>query len=118
VFYYRIQSPVILIEFDPLGRSNDYYQGDTGPQRACATIVRIPHGNDSRRDLLAEHYAASLHHARTPAAGTPIAEDGVREPPHGPWHRDSGDPEGSASNSTAPFGQHNRPDPWSGLLLS
>jgi hypothetical protein len=76
VFYYRIQSPVILIEFDPLGRSSDYYQGDTGPQRAGAHRCAYSNGNGYERDLLAEHYTTSLPHAGTPAAGTPIAEDG------------------------------------------
>ncbi len=76
VFYYRIQSPVILIEFDhqppgPLGRSSDYYQGATGPQRAhIHSIIRTPNGNDYGKDLLAEHYATSDHHTTdaTPAA--------------------------------------------------
>lgn len=69
VFYYRIQSPVILIEFDhqppgPLGQSSNYYQGATGPQRAhIHSIIRTPNGNDYGKDLLAEHYATSAHHA-------------------------------------------------------
>lgn len=77
VFYYRIQSPVVLIEFDhqepgPLGRSSDYYQGASGPQRAhIHSIIRTPNGNDYGKDLLAEHYATSDHHA-TPEA-TPLA---------------------------------------------
>ncbi len=71
VFYYRIQSPVVMIEFDhqspgPLGRSSNYYNG---PQRAHVhTIVRTPNGNDYGKDLLAEHYATGDHHAATPAA--------------------------------------------------
>lgn len=81
VFHYRIQSPVILIEFDhqepgPLGRASDYYQGATGPQRAhIDSVVRTPNGNDYGKDLLADHYATSPHHAGTPEAtpgATPV----------------------------------------------
>jgi hypothetical protein len=74
VFYYRIQSPVLLIEFDhqepgPLGRMSDFYQGATGPQRMHVhTVVRTPNGNDYGKDLLAAHYATSPHHAGTPTA--------------------------------------------------
>lgn len=75
VFYYRIQSPVLLIEFDhqapgPLGRSSDYYGGATGPQRAHVhSVVRTPNGNDYGKDLLAQHYATSAHHAGGALAG-------------------------------------------------
>lgn len=74
VFYYRIQSPVILIEFDhqspgPLGQQSDFYGGASGPQRLHVhAIVRTPNGNDYGKDLLAEHYATSPHHAGTPTA--------------------------------------------------
>ena len=61
VFYYRIHSPVILIEFDhqlPVGTPMLH------PQRApirdhIHTIVRTPNGNDYGMDLLAQHLAAS-----------------------------------------------------------
>ncbi|CAN5491835.1 hypothetical protein BH09CHL1_BH09CHL1_25940 [soil metagenome] len=77
VFYYRVQSPVILIEFDhqapgPLGRASDYYQGASGPQKMHVhTIMRTPNGNDYGKDLLAEHYATSAHHAGT-TLGMPV----------------------------------------------
>jgi hypothetical protein len=73
VFYYRVHSPVILVEFDhqppgPLGKKSDFYQGGSGPSRFhIHAVVRTPNGNDYGKDLLAEHYAASPHHA-TPAA--------------------------------------------------
>lgn len=57
VFYYRIHSPVILIEFDhqlPVGttRLND----PSKPTRDhIHTIVRTPNGNDYGKDLLAQH---------------------------------------------------------------
>ncbi len=75
VFYYRIQSPVILIEFDhqspgPLGRASDYYQGASGPQKAHVhTVMRTPNGNDYGKDLLGEHYATSAHHGGGALAG-------------------------------------------------
>jgi hypothetical protein len=59
VFYYRVHSPVILIEFDHLpgiALDNDY------PSRNhIHTVVRTPNGNDYGRDLLRQHYAR--HHA-------------------------------------------------------
>ncbi len=64
VFYYRIQSPVILIEFDhegpgPAGQA----LGSTGPSRKhIHTVVRTPNGNDYGKDLLRQHYAKSAHH--------------------------------------------------------
>ena len=69
VFYYRIHSPVILIEFDhqapgPLGQDSDFYSGSMEPSRFhIHAIMRTPNGNDYGKDLLAEHYATSPHHA-------------------------------------------------------
>ena len=59
VFYYRIQSPVILIEFDhqrpiALARSR------TPTRQHVHTVVRTPNGNDYGKDLLRQHYR--LHH--------------------------------------------------------
>jgi hypothetical protein len=55
VFYYRIQSPVILIEFD--------HQSAAGnPSRDhIHTIVRTPNGNDYGKDLLRQHYLQHPH---------------------------------------------------------
>jgi hypothetical protein len=54
-FYYRVQSPVILIEFDHqpgLALDNDF------PSRNHThTLVRTPNGNDYGKDLLRQHYA-------------------------------------------------------------
>lgn len=60
VFYYRIHSPVILIEFDhqrpiALGRSN------TPTRQHIHTVVRTPNGNDYGTDLLRQHYEAHPH---------------------------------------------------------
>jgi len=55
VFYYRIHSPVILIEFDhqlPVA-----LPGARVPGRAhIHTVVRTPNGNDYGKDLLRQHY--------------------------------------------------------------
>ncbi|HEV8020320.1 MAG TPA: DUF3500 domain-containing protein [Candidatus Lustribacter sp.] len=64
-FYYRIQSPVVLIEFDHLpGVAYDNLE----PTRAHVhTIVRTPNGNDYGSDLLRQHYAQHDHsHPDTP----------------------------------------------------
>lgn len=59
VFYYRIHSPVVLIEFDhqmPVGTLMINQPGK--PTRDhIHTIVRTPNGNDYGRDLLAQHLA-------------------------------------------------------------
>jgi hypothetical protein len=60
IFYYRIHSPVILIEFDhqiPIGTRMLNTPGQ--PTRDhIHTVVRTPNGNDYGRDLLAQHLAA------------------------------------------------------------
>ncbi len=63
VFYYRIHSPVVLIEFDhqqPVAiRSPD---GTRKPiQQHIHTVVRTPNGNDYGKDLLRQHYAQAKH---------------------------------------------------------
>jgi len=65
VFYYRIQSPVILIEFDhqmPVA-----LPGERVPSRRHVhTVVRTPNGNDYGKDLLRQHYE---RHRNDPAHG-------------------------------------------------
>jgi len=78
VFYYRIQSPMIVVEFDHLpplalrhGEPADYtYYAAPGaqPQQGRApirdhihTVVRTPNGNDYGKDLLRQHYARFSH---------------------------------------------------------
>ena len=59
-FYYRVQSPVVLIEFDH--QRGIHLQND-GPTRAhIHTVVRTPNGNDYGKDLLRQHYALASHH--------------------------------------------------------
>ena len=55
VFYYRIHSPVILIEFDH--QTPVALQGPRVPGRQHVhTVVRTPNGNDYGKDLLRQHY--------------------------------------------------------------
>ena len=57
VFYYRIHSPVVLIEFDHQRPANLRGIGANGPTRQhIHTVVRTPNGNDYGKDLLRQHY--------------------------------------------------------------
>jgi hypothetical protein len=59
VFYYRIQSPVIVIEFDhqrPVGLRHLTDPGKPSLEHVH-TVVRTPNGNDYGKDLLRQHYA-------------------------------------------------------------
>jgi hypothetical protein len=60
VFYYRIHSPVVLIEFDH--QSPVALPGPRVPGKAhIHTVVRTPNGNDYGKDLLRQHYAQHPH---------------------------------------------------------
>ena len=58
-FYYRILSPVILVEFDH--QSGIVYDNDKPSRDHIHTVVRTPNGNDYGRDLLRQHYARHDH---------------------------------------------------------
>jgi hypothetical protein len=61
-FYYRIQSPVILIEFDhqvPIAL-RDLPRGVPTRQH-IHSVVRTPNGNDYGKDLLRQHYGEHDH---------------------------------------------------------
>jgi len=58
-FYYRILSPVILIEFDHV--SGIAYDNDKPSRDHIHTVVRTPNGNDYGKDLLRQHYAQHDH---------------------------------------------------------
>ena len=63
VFYYRIQSPVILIEFDhqrPVGMRH-LLDPAVPTRQHIHTVVRTPNGNDYGKDLLRQHYATHRH---------------------------------------------------------
>jgi len=80
VFYYRIHSPVILIEFDhqrPVGLRH-LLPGVPNRQHIHA-VVRTPNGNDYGKDLLRQHYAEHAH------GGEHSHGDGhEHRPDHGP----------------------------------
>lgn len=61
VFYYRIHSPVILIEFDH--QSPVALPGTRGvPTKAHVhAVTRTPNGNDYGKDLLRQHYEKHKH---------------------------------------------------------
>ncbi len=63
VYYYRIHSPVILIEFDhqrPAGLR--HLKDPAKPNREhIHIVVRTPNGNDYGKDLLRQHLAAHPH---------------------------------------------------------
>jgi hypothetical protein len=66
VFYYRIQSPVILIEFDHQRPANlakfvPPTDRDKPTQQHVHCVVRTPNGNDYGKDLLRQHYLAQPH---------------------------------------------------------
>jgi hypothetical protein len=65
VFYYRVHSPVILIEFDhqtPVALGGPRVPG----RNHIHTVVRTPNGNDYGKDLLRQHYEA---HKNDPSHG-------------------------------------------------
>jgi hypothetical protein len=64
-FYYRILSPVILVEFDH--QSGVIYDNDKPSRDHIHTVVRTPNGNDYGKDLLRQHYARHDHSHPTTA---------------------------------------------------
>jgi Protein of unknown function (DUF3500) len=60
IFYYRVHSPVILIEFD-----HQTPVALPGPKEAnrqhIHSVVRTPNGNDYGKDLLRQHYERHKH---------------------------------------------------------
>jgi hypothetical protein len=64
VFYYRIHSPVVLIEFDHQSPANLRSQSKE-PRKPTRehihVVVRTPNGNDYGKDLLRQHYRAHQH---------------------------------------------------------
>jgi hypothetical protein len=62
VFYYRIQSPVILIEFDhqrPIALR--HLERGKPTREHIHSVVRTPNGNDYGKDLLRQHYEKHKH---------------------------------------------------------
>lgn len=64
VFYYRIHSPVVLVEFDHQRPANLRHLAANRqlPNREhIHVVVRTPNGNDYGKDLLRQHLAAVAH---------------------------------------------------------
>jgi len=64
VFYYRIHSPVVLIEFDHQRPANltAIAADPSKPQQShIHVVVRTPNGNDYGKDLLRQHYLQHPH---------------------------------------------------------
>ena len=62
LFYYRVHSPVILIEFDhqtPVGLRG--YERGKPTRQHIHSVVRTPNGNDYGKDLLRQHYQQHKH---------------------------------------------------------
>ena len=60
VFYYRVHSPVILIEFDH--QNGIFLDNDEPSRNHIHTVVRTPNGNDYGKDLLRQHREQVKHH--------------------------------------------------------
>jgi hypothetical protein len=61
VFYYRVHSPVVLIEFDH--ESGIALDNDAPSRNHIHTVVRTPNGNDYGKDLLRQHHERFAHSA-------------------------------------------------------
>jgi hypothetical protein len=59
VFYYRLHSPVILVEFDH--QRGIVFDNDAPSRHHVHTVIRTPNGNDYGRDLLRQHHAQFDH---------------------------------------------------------
>jgi hypothetical protein len=72
VYYYRIHSPVILIEFDHQRPANlaRFAKDPTLPTRQhIHCVVRTPNGNDYGKDLLRQHHESHAHAFSEPRPG-------------------------------------------------
>jgi uncharacterized protein DUF3500 len=69
-FYYRLHSPVILVEFDH--QRGIALDNDEPSRNHIHTLIRTPNGNDYGRDLLRQHHEQYDHsrpgHAHSPPA--------------------------------------------------
>jgi hypothetical protein len=62
-FYYRLHSPVVLIEFEHL--PGVAFDNPEPSRHHIHTIIRTPNGGDYGADLLAEHHARFEHQGRS-----------------------------------------------------
>ncbi len=71
VFYYRIHSPVVLIEFDhqrPANLAQFAADRNQVTRQHIHCVVRTPNGNDYGKDLLREHYLKHPHEGHAASA--------------------------------------------------
>ena len=64
VYYFRIHSPVVLIEFDhqrPVGLRHLSANAQLPDHEHIHTVIRTPNGNDYGKDLLRQHLALHPH---------------------------------------------------------
>ena len=64
IFYYRVQSPVLLIEFDhqvPINLRQLAKDPNAPTREHIHTVIRTPNGNDYGKDLLRLHYQQHPH---------------------------------------------------------
>ncbi|MEO0469234.1 MAG: DUF3500 domain-containing protein [Bacteroidota bacterium] len=61
VFYYRIHSPVVLIEFDHQKAVGVPSETEGPTRNHIHTVVRTPNGNDYGKDLLRQHLEMHRH---------------------------------------------------------
>jgi fructose-1,6-bisphosphatase/inositol monophosphatase family enzyme len=69
-FYYRVHSPVILIEFDH--HPGVGFDNEVPTRHHVHTVVRTPHGGDYGADLLRQHHER-FDHRRVTGGTTPAA---------------------------------------------
>ena len=62
VFYYRIHSPVVLIEFDHQSAVGIPSEKEGPIKNHIHTVVRTPNGNDYGKDLLQQHLETHHQH--------------------------------------------------------
>jgi hypothetical protein len=72
VFYYRIHSPVILVEFEHV--PGVMFDNDYPTANHIHTVVRTPNGNDYGADLLRQHHQR-YHRVRPPFEWTNPTQD-------------------------------------------
>jgi len=65
-FYYRIQSPVLMAEFDH--HAGIWLSNQESAKCHIHTVVRTPNGNDYGKDLLRQHYSL-VHPGHSPGRG-------------------------------------------------
>jgi hypothetical protein len=73
VFYYRIQSPVLYIEFDHQGPTALAGPRDAATRNHVHSVVRTPNGNDYGKDLLRLHYEAYAYDPGHGHTAAPVA---------------------------------------------